>query len=105
MILCVGTSGSGKSTLLRHLQTKNAQAMSAKSKASMAAAKKNDQAAKATVPTVGTNLVALQRPHRGGKRGGGGGSGQPLVDEVVVREVGGSMAPLWHSYIEPGKTR
>jgi hypothetical protein len=24
---------------------------------------------------------------------------------VVIREVGGSMAPLWHTFIEPGKTR
>ncbi len=27
------------------------------------------------------------------------------ADVVVIREVGGSMAPLWHSYIEPGLLR
>ena len=106
MILCVGTSGSGKSTLLRHLQIKNGQASSSANKKAKAKRGPEDEAPKApaTVPTVGTNLVALSRPHRGGKRGGGGG-GQPVTDEVVIREVGGSMAPLWNSYIEPGKTR
>ena len=24
---------------------------------------------------------------------------------MVLREVGGSMAPLWHTFVEPGKTR
>ena len=31
---------------------------------------------------------------------------QPLPpDCVTIREVGGALAPLWHSYIEPGRTR
>uniref|UniRef100_A0A1B6FG25 ADP-ribosylation factor-like protein 16 n=2 Tax=Cuerna arida TaxID=1464854 RepID=A0A1B6FG25_9HEMI len=39
----------------------------------------------ATVPTVGTNLVTV-----------------PLPDhtQVTIRELGGSMAPLWHHYFQ-----
>lgn len=38
-----------------------------------------------TVPTVGTNLVTV-----------------PLLDQiqVIIRELGGSMAPLWHHYYQ-----
>ena len=34
---------------------------------------------------------------------GGGGGGVP-EEKAVVREVGGAMAPIWSSFVEPGKT-
>ena len=82
MILCVGTTGSAKSVLLRMLQTKDSSAKSVLS----------------SIPTVGTNLVQLTKTRRK--------KNQTLPPDVVtIREVGGKMAPLWHSYIEPGRTK
>ena len=82
MILCVGLSGSGKSTLLAHLQ-------------SVPDDEKATPSLPTPIPTVGTNLVTLTRR----LRGSGGGRDAP-TEVCVVREVGGSMASLWHSYVE-----
>ncbi|KAJ1529534.1 hypothetical protein ONE63_006307 [Megalurothrips usitatus] len=38
-----------------------------------------------SVPTVGTNITTLQLPNE---------------KEIVVREVGGAMAPLWNQYYQ-----
>lgn len=99
MILCVGTSGSGKSTLLQELQfksTENALAESGTSKKNTN--KPQPEPSKNTIPTVGTNLVNLIRPRLKKNQ-----TAPP--DSVVVREVGGTLAPLWHTYIEPGRTK
>lgn len=114
MILCVGTSGSGKSVLLRHLQHKDELVNSttalngvqasasapptAKTMTNGATAATTTLVNTPTFPTVGTNLVTLTK-QRVKKN-------QTLApDQVIVREVGGSMAPLWHTFVEPGKTK
>lgn len=106
MILCVGPSGSGKTVLLRYLvahEEFSAMVNSAKGGAANTAAVNNAGAAAfgkknltASIGTVGTNLVTLTKPKA--KK-----DSNAAAESVVIREVGGSMAPLWHSYIEPGK--
>ena len=82
MILCVGTPGSGKSLLLRCLV------------ANMD--KDSVNRTTGTIPTTGTDIVTVVRHND--KR-------PDCPDVVMVREVGGAMAPIWHSYIESGKTQ
>ena len=112
MILCLGTVGSGKSVLLKELQlheAKREKTKEGKSNGNVDNAKiASDNATANTIPTIGTNLVTLTPPGQNRKPGLSGGSGLNQETEpecVVVREVGGSMAPLWHSYIESGRTR
>ncbi|XP_059090595.1 ADP-ribosylation factor-like protein 16 [Tigriopus californicus] len=86
MILCVGTSGCGKSVLLKCLQNKN---NLAKLKADLMMS---------TIPTVGSNLVTLTRTRMK--------KNQTLPpEEIIIREVGGTLAPLWHSYVESGNIK
>lgn len=83
MILCVGTSGSGKSVLLKCLQNKSNPGLL------------QADLMMSTIPTVGSNLVTLTRIRMK--------KNQTLPpEEVVIREVGGTLAPIWHSYVESG---
>jgi len=72
MCLLLGPSGVGKTLLLKRMQT-----------CSMKGSYSAVEELPPTIPTVGTNLVniATQRKH-----------------EVIVRELGGAMAPIWKSY-------
>lgn len=75
--LLIGAEGSGKSLLLRRLKWLSQQQLY---KAKKSAKAPPLPAAPATIPTVGTNLEALD------------------VDtkrNVTVRELGGAMAPIW----------
>lgn len=70
-ILCLGPSASGKTLLLKKLQNINSV----------------DETA-CTIPTVGTNITTLKLPHfRTG-----------VIKHYALRELGGSMAPLWSKY-------
>ncbi|XP_066291518.1 ADP-ribosylation factor-like protein 16 isoform X2 [Branchiostoma lanceolatum] len=77
MCLLVGPPGVGKTLLLKRLQF-----LSGKDKLG------DMEEAPATIPTVGTNLVNVQV----GKK-----------TELTVRELGGSMGPIWHSYYKDCK--
>ncbi|XP_071620568.1 ADP-ribosylation factor-like protein 16 [Heliangelus exortis] len=68
--LLLGAAGGGKSLLARRLR----QLSAAEAPAELGEPP-------ATLPTVGTNLTDLRLPRR-----------------VTVREVGGCMGPIWHSY-------
>ncbi|KAI8506385.1 ADP-ribosylation factor-like protein 16 [Branchiostoma belcheri] len=77
MCLLVGPQGVGKTLLLKRLQF-----LSGKDKLG------DMEEAPATIPTVGTNLVNVQV----GKK-----------TDLTVRELGGSMGPIWHSYYKDCK--
>lgn len=66
MCLCLGPKGSGKTLLLKKLQ--NWEAVDTMS---------------STVPTIGTNLVAVPLGNR---------------KEITIREIGGAMSPIWRNY-------
>ena len=84
--LCLGPTGSGKTLLLRRLQNP-----------------KVDETTP-TVETVGTNLVSVPKaaPAKSEKENKKRKNWEEK-DCVGIREVGGSMAPLWASYYSPGK--
>ena len=84
MCLVLGCAGTGKTLLLKRLH----QSWGSRPASSSAAA---DLAMDipSTVPTVGTELVTLSARGRGSASSGG---------EFTLREVGGSMAPIWHNY-------
>lgn len=90
MILLVGPSGVGKTLLLKQLEeTSKSFDKKARHKdgistsGSMSGFAQATEIAAATVPTIGTNLMSLNF----GKK-----------KAVDVREVGGSMGPLWKNY-------
>lgn len=68
MVLCLGPSGAGKTLLLKRLQE---------------GANKTDVVP--TIPTVGTNLTTVNL-------------GRRRLGSVVIRELGGAMAPIWSQY-------
>ena len=75
--LLIGAEGSGKSLLLKRLKWLSQQRLY---KVKKTAKQASLPAAPATIPTVGTNIEALE------------------VDtkrKVTVRELGGAMAPIW----------
>jgi len=74
--LVIGAEGSGKSLLLKRLKWLSQQRMHRVKKS----AKLSFPIAPATIPTVGTNIEALDVD---AKR------------KVTVRELGGAMAPIW----------
>ena len=87
-VVLLGVDYSGKTLLCRHLEKNCAVAPPAppakgKKKAAVAAAPEPPTLNTSTQPSIGTEL--LQLTHRG--------RGMPL------REVGGSMQPLWQKYI------
>merc|ERR1712045_303034 len=83
MTICVGSQGCGKTLLIKSLAA-NAEPGSVTKHA-------------ASVPTTGSNIVAV-------KKSKGDDQNTP-PDVVSLREVGGSMAPLWKNMIESGKTQ
>ena len=108
MILCVGSTGCGKSSLLKLLQQKS------QSEYIKATAGKEDPNANkpnpdlppdyipSTISTVGTDLITLPAKPKG--KSSGGNQVTTPQEVVVIREVGGCMAPIWSSYVEPGRT-
>lgn len=70
MYLIVGPTRVGKTLLLKRLMSSNGKEFT-------------DAELPSTIPTVGTNLVNVSL----GKK-----------CEITIRELGGSMAPIWHSY-------
>jgi len=77
MIITVGTLGCGKTLLIKAL----AEPAGTVSKHVP------------TVPTQGCNIVAISRI-----------VGE-IEERVTVREIGGSMSPIWNSMVEPGRTQ
>lgn len=71
-VLCLGPKGSGKTTLLKKLQESE-----------------GIDNTYSPVPTVGTNLYDLHYQNRAGKK-----------KKLLIREVGGEMAPLWTNYAD-----
>ncbi|XP_023329318.1 ADP-ribosylation factor-like protein 16 [Eurytemora carolleeae] len=82
MILCVGTTGSGKTLLLRALAEN----------ANPGSVNKHTTA----VSTTGANITNITRinPKK-----------PELADSVRVREIGGTMSPLWGNFVEAGRTQ
>ncbi|KAK7506623.1 hypothetical protein BaRGS_00002098 [Batillaria attramentaria] len=76
MCLLIGPTGVGKTLLLKTLQTGNYHA-------SKGSAVEAGEDFPATIPTTGTNLMNIVVHKK---------------KEVTVRELGGSMGPIWHSY-------
>jgi len=76
MILLLGPTGSGKSTLLKTLSVciEGKQEQSSESEF---------KELPSTIPTVGTNLSSIALSKK---------------NVVEIREVGGSLGPIWHSY-------
>ncbi|XP_039260900.2 ADP-ribosylation factor-like protein 16 [Styela clava] len=99
MILVIGPTGSGKTLLLKQLEelSKNSHLSSAKKKdksqsdlhdAKPLTSNDQDDAREnvpATMPTMGTNICAIKFPRK---------------KEINLKEVGGSMAPIWKSSYE-----
>lgn len=71
-VLCLGPKGSGKTMLLKKLQC----------------AKGIDNTYSA-VPTIGMNIFNINYLNKAGKK-----------QVLLIREVGGEMAPLWNNYLE-----
>lgn len=71
-VLCLGPKGSGKTTLLKKLQS----------------AEGIDNTY-SPVPTIGTNIYDITYISKNGKK-----------QKLLVREIGGEMAPLWNNYLE-----
>ncbi|XP_018027471.1 ADP-ribosylation factor-like protein 16 [Hyalella azteca] len=88
MLLCIGPEGSGKTLLLRKLHQDHKNVLNP-SKSRSENPSGGAASAHSTVPTTGVNITTLQRPppekHRPNP-------------EIIVRELGGSMAELWSSY-------
>jgi ADP-ribosylation factor-like protein 1 len=80
--LCIGPTGSGKTLLLKRLQSPEV------------------NEGTSTVETVGSNMVHIPRKLVGEKGRNKAGDDK---DFMVVREIGGSIAPLWPSYFSPDK--
>ena len=80
----LGTSGCGKSLLIKSLAA-NAEPGTVTKHA-------------ASVPTTGSNIVNVQKVK------GEGAQDQP-PDVVSIREIGGTMAPIWKNMVESGKTQ
>lgn len=76
MCLLIGPAGTGKTLLLKTLQTGNYHV----SKGSTVEARDD---VPATIPTTGTNLINIVVHKK---------------KEVTVRELGGSMGPIWNKY-------
>lgn len=77
MALVIGPSGAGKTLLLKRL------GVSGKQKEQV-----NEHKFPVSVPTVGTNLINIDCGRK---------------SEVVVRELGGAMAPIWKNYFQDCK--
>ncbi|KAK6183833.1 hypothetical protein SNE40_002393 [Patella caerulea] len=75
MVLLIGPTGSGKTLILKRLQAHN---FSGKGGI------ENLDDVPSTIPTVGTNIVNIITGRRN--------------SELTVRELGGSMAPIWNKY-------
>lgn len=70
-ILCLGPKGSGKTLLLKKLKQRN-----------------SVDETSCTIPTTGLNVTNLKYLDKA--------SG--TFKEYIIRELGGSMAPIWHKY-------
>lgn len=75
-IICLGPTGSGKTLLLRKLQNENSVDNTTTS-----------------VPTVGTDIVLIKWKRKVGE------NGTEVESETKIRELGGTMAPLWSKYL------
>ncbi|XP_067671197.1 ADP-ribosylation factor-like protein 16 [Haliotis asinina] len=73
MCLLIGSSGVGKTLLLKRLQNYPTKVTT------------ETEIAPMTIPTVGTNLTTVTLGRR---------------DEITLRELGGSMVPIWHNYFK-----
>ncbi|XP_041363065.1 ADP-ribosylation factor-like protein 16 isoform X2 [Gigantopelta aegis] len=80
MCLLIGPAGVGKTLLLKRLQAINFLSKGAVN---------GIGDPPTTIPTVGTNLVTIL-------------TGQK--NEITVRELGGSMGPIWHNYLKDTDT-
>ncbi|ODM92230.1 ADP-ribosylation factor-like protein 16 [Orchesella cincta] len=88
--LCIGPISSGKTMLLKRLQGIEVDESTS------------------TVETVGSNIVQIAKVSSVGNDGESKKSGSMSAKEeeknfVGIREVGGSMSPLWPSYYSPYK--
>ncbi|CAG7717587.1 unnamed protein product [Allacma fusca] len=83
--LCLGPISSGKTLLLRRLQNSAVDETTP------------------TVETVGTNIVQVPKKAPAKSEKEKKRKGWDERDTIGLREVGGSMAPLWASYYSPGK--
>ncbi|CAL8110844.1 unnamed protein product [Orchesella dallaii] len=88
--LCIGPISSGKTMLLKRLQGAEIDESTS------------------TVETVGSNIVQIAKVAPSGNNGESKKSGTMSAKEeeknyVGLREVGGSMSPLWPSYYNPYK--
>ena len=79
--LLLGAEGSGKSSLLKRLKQRSQEQLKKSAKPAPL------PILPATVPTVGTNIEALELNKR----------------KVTVRELGGAMAPIWEESYEDCK--
>ncbi|XP_026480644.1 ADP-ribosylation factor-like protein 16 [Ctenocephalides felis] len=70
-VLCLGPSGSGKTSLLKRLQNSDSIDFTSNS-----------------IPTVGTNIYTIKKVSESSKP----------AKQINIREVGGSMAPIWKNY-------
>ena len=108
-ILCVGTTGCGKTSLLRILQQKCQNDYVKLATGKDPPAEPTDSHVPegyipSTIPTVGTDLMTLPVKPRGKAGSYNSGNLPPPSEIVTIREVGGAMAPIWNSYVEPAKT-
>lgn len=95
-VLCLGPKGAGKTHLLSSLQHPD-----------------SINSTSHSVPTIGTNIFSIQLPPRkkttsveysmNGKRGSTSGTNGSQANggksTAMVREVGGTMAPMWSNYL------
>lgn len=79
-ILCLGPKGSGKTLLLTTLQDPDYVNETTHS-----------------IPTVGTNIFTIKLPV---KEGESSKKNQNVKKYVQVRELGGTMAPMWKNYYD-----
>ncbi|ESO94628.1 hypothetical protein LOTGIDRAFT_227376 [Lottia gigantea] len=75
MVLLVGPTSSGKTLMLKRLQCHNF---------TVKGGIENLDNVPSTIPTVGTNMVNVVTGRR--------------TAEITVRELGGTMAPIWQKY-------
>lgn len=82
-VLCLGPKNAGKTHLLSSLQHPGSVNSTSHS-----------------VPTVGTNIFSIRLPDKKAETVKTGGVKKSAVRRTVsVREVGGTMAPMWPNYL------
>jgi len=75
-VLCIGPTDSGKTLLLKKLQDETVGSSTS------------------TVETKGTNIVSISKKPKHKEKP----KSRENKDAILVREIGGCMAPLWPSY-------